>query len=115
MNFRTLMLLAATTLTVAFGADITGKWTATVPGRNGEQQTTFNFKQEGEVVTGTVAGPQGERPIADGKVAGDTVTFAVESQRGKQSYTGAIAGKEIKFKREAGQGPAREFTAKKAD
>ena len=99
----------------AFAADVTGKWTAMVPGRNGEQQTTFTLKQQGDILTGTVSGRQGERPIAEGKVTGDTITFSVDSQRGKQTYTGKISGGEIQFKREGGQGQPREFTAKRAE
>lgn len=98
---------------ISFAADITGKWTAMVPGRNGEQETTFMFKQEGEKLTGTMNRPQGELSITDGKVSGDTVTFSVETQRGKQTYSGTVSGGEIKFKREGGQ-QAREFVAKKA-
>jgi hypothetical protein len=33
----------------------------------------------------------------------------------KWIYTGTVAGNEIKFKREGGQGQAREFTAKRAN
>ncbi len=47
-------------------------------------------------------------------ITGDSISFVVETQRGKQTYTGALAGDEIKFKREAAQGPAREFVAKRA-
>ncbi len=111
MKTRILLLLLGVTLAAA---DVTGKWTAKVPGRNGDQETTFTFKQEGEKLTGTVTGPRGDRPIADGSVKGDAVSFAVESQRGKQTYSGTVAGAEIKFKREGGQGQPREFTAKKA-
>ncbi|MEZ5401593.1 MAG: hypothetical protein R2729_18110 [Bryobacteraceae bacterium] len=99
---------------MCYAADITGKWTAMVPGRNGEQETTFTLKQDGESLTGSVTTQRGERSISDGKVSGETVTFSVEGQRGKQTYTGTVSGGEIKFKRETGQGQAREFTAKKA-
>lgn len=109
------MLVGVAFAAVSFAADITGKWTAKVPGRNGEQETTFTFKQAGEALTGTVTGRGGERPITEGSVKGDTVTFASESQRGKQTYKGVIAGAEIKFKRESGQGEPREFVAKKAN
>ena len=95
-------------------ADITGKWTAKVPGRNGDQDTTFTFQQDGEKLTGAMTGPRGDRPIAEGAVKGDAVSFVIESQRGKQTYSGTVAGAEIKFKREGGQGQPREFTAKKA-
>jgi len=99
---------------VSFAADITGKWTAMVPGRNGEQETTFTFKQEGDKLTGSLTGRQGELAIADGKVSGDSISFSVETQRGKQTYTSTVSGGEIKFKREGGPGQPREFTAKKA-
>ncbi|MEX2263606.1 MAG: hypothetical protein WD696_16740 [Bryobacteraceae bacterium] len=116
MKSRTLTLLFGTLALAltSFAADITGKWTAMVPGRNGEQETTFTFKQQGDALTGTVSGRQGERPIVEGKVTGDAISFSVESQRGKQTYSGTISGGEIKFKREGGPGQPREFTAKKA-
>jgi hypothetical protein len=110
----TTLLLSIAFAAVSFAADVTGKWMAKVPGQNGEQETTFALKQDGDKLTGTVTSPRGERPITEGKVSGDTVSFVVESQRGKQTYTGAVAGGEIKFKRAGGQGEPREFTAKKA-
>lgn len=113
MKTKTLFLSFALAA-VSFAADITGKWSAKVPGQNGEQETTFALKQDGDKVTGTVTSPRGERPITEGKVSGDMVSFVVESQRGKQTYTGAVSGGEIKFKRAGGQGEPREFTAKKA-
>ena len=113
MKIKTLLLSFALAA-ISFAADVTGKWMAKVPGQNGEQETTFALKQDGDKVTGTVTSPRGDRPISEGKVTGDTVSFAVESQRGKQTYTGAVSGSEIKFKREGGQGQPREFNAKKA-
>lgn len=115
MKTRSLsLLLGVAFAALSFAADITGKWTAKVPGRNGDQETTFTFTQQGEKLTGSMTARQGERPIAEGSVTGDAVSFIVESQRGKQTYKGTIAGAEIKFKRESGQGEPREFTAKKA-
>jgi hypothetical protein len=99
----------------AFAADINGKWTAQVPGREGQtREATFTFKVEGDKLTGSMGGGQGDRPLVDGKVTGDTITFAVESQRGKQTYTGTVAGDEIKFKQMRQQGEPREFVAKRA-
>lgn len=109
------LLLAFTLAAVAFAADITGKWSATIPGRKGDQTSTFTFKQDGDKLTGSISGGQADRPISDGKVSGDTVSFTIETQRGKQNYTGTVAGGEIKFKREGGQGQPREFVAKKAE
>ena len=101
---------------VALAADVTGKWVAHVPGRNGNQDVTFNLKQSGNDLTGTVTVGQGEQPISDGKVNGDNLSFKVSFEaRGNtisQSYTGTVSGSEIKFTREGGRGPI-EFTAKK--
>jgi hypothetical protein len=118
------MRLAALTLALAFAgavlaADISGKWTAQVPGRDGApQDTTFNFKVEGTKLTGTMSTQRGEAQISDGKVEGDKVSFTVVRNFGgnevKLLYKGTIAGNEIKFTREGGQGPAREFIAKRA-
>lgn len=112
------ILLAAALAVVA--ADITGKWVAQVPGRDGQtRETTFTFKVEGSNLTGSISGRQGqETPISEGKISGDSISFVVTMDRGgqtmKQTYTGTIAGDEIKLKREGGQGQAREFTAKRA-
>ncbi len=117
MTKRTLFTFTVSLLLAAagFAADVTGKWTAQVPSRNGEtRETTFALKADGATLTGTVTTMQGEAPIMEGKVDGDKISFVVESQRGKQNYSGAVAGDEIKFKREGGQGQPREFTAKRA-
>jgi hypothetical protein len=64
-------------LTLAMAADISGKWTGDMPGRGGDTTlTTFTFKVDGEKLTGTVAGAQGEMPIQEGKVAGSQISFS---------------------------------------
>lgn len=105
---------------LAVAADVTGKWIAQIPGRDGQtRETTINLKADGEKLTGSISGRQGqETPISEGKVSGDTITFTVTMERGgntiKQNYTGKVSGDQIQFKREGGQGQAREFTAKRA-
>ncbi len=119
LTFRALTVLFALAV-VAFAADVTGKWVAQIPGRNGQaRETTFTLKADGEKLTGSISGRQGqETPISEGKISGDTLSFVVTMERGgntmKQNYTGKISGDEIQFKRESGQGQAREFTAKRA-
>ena len=107
----------------AYAADVTGKWTAEVPGRGGNMQTnTIVLKQEGVKLTGTLDGGRGGPvEITNGKVEGDTVSFTVVRSFGgndvKQNFKGMVSGSEIKFTRtmEGGQGaPAVEFTAKKS-
>lgn len=124
MNRKTLflslcLLLALTAL--AFAADASGKWTAQVPGRNGQTaENTFNLKVEGDKVTGTITSPQGETAIADGKVNGDDISFSVtrevQGNTFKIVYKGKVKGDEIAFTRtiEGRDVPPTEFTAKKA-
>jgi hypothetical protein len=101
-------------------ADITGKWTAQVPGRDGTpRETTFNFKVDGDKLTGTVSGRQNDNPISDGKVKGDDISFTVKMSFGGNdvvlNYKGKVAGEEIKFSRtREGADQAQEFTAKRA-
>jgi opacity protein-like surface antigen len=113
--------LALTLSTSAFAADVTGKWTAQVPGRDGQtRETTFNFTAAGEKLTGTVSGRNGDNPIADGVVKGDDLSFSVSVNFGgndmKLLYKGKVAGEEIKFTRtrQGGDQPGQEFTAKRA-
>ena len=124
MTLRSLSLAGAFVLAaalVAHAADITGKWTAQVPGRDGQtRETTFTFKVEGEKLTGTTSGRNGDQSISDGTVKGDAVTFNVvgnfNGQDVKIVYKGTIAGDEIKFtrQREGSEQPPAEFVAKKA-
>ena len=107
-------------LATAWAADVTGKWTAQVPGRGGQtRETTFNLKAEGDKLTGTVSGMQGDNPISDGKISGDEVSFKVKvSFNGNEFamvYKGKVAGDEIKFTRtiEGREAPPTEFTAKR--
>ena len=108
-------------LSLAWAADVNGKWTAQVPGRGGQtRETTFTFKAEGEKLTGTVSGMQGDTPISDGKISGDDISFTLKLNfQGNEItflYKGKISGDEIKMTRtrQGGDQPGQEFTAKRA-
>jgi hypothetical protein len=112
------ILFAAVSL--AWAADVNGKWTAQVPGRGGQtRETTFNFKVEGDKLTGTMSGMQGDNPISDGKISGDEISFTVKlSFNGNDVtllYKGTVSGDEIKMTRtrQGGNQPGQEFTAKR--
>ena len=81
--------------------------------------STFNFKADGEKLTGSVTTPRGENPITDGKIQGDDISFTQTLEFGgnqiKLLYKGKVAGDESKFKRErdGGEGRVQEFTAKR--
>jgi len=94
-------------LTSAWAADVAGKWTATVAGApgQGESTITLNLKVDGEKLTGTINNTQapGDVQIADGKVAGEEISFSLTRDIGgaqtKVVWKGKIAGDEIKFTR----------------
>jgi hypothetical protein len=105
----------------AMAADITGKWTAQMPGRNGQmREQTFNFKVDGNMLTGSVSGRQGDMAISDGKIDGDQISFTQTMEFNgntmKLIYKGTVSGDEIKFTRQraGGEGQGQEFTAKRA-
>lgn len=106
---KKLLFVLTILLVVAFGAmaaDISGKWTAETPGRNGgaPRVTTFTFKVDGSKLTGNISRPgRGGDPmvseITDGKVDGNTVTFSVKMTMGGNdvvsTYKGTINGDTI--------------------
>jgi hypothetical protein len=114
------LALALITVVQAAGADVSGKWTAQVPGRNGQtREQTFTFKADGEKLTGSVSGMQGNQmDISDGKVSGNDISFNVtmsfNGNEMKMSYKGTLSGDEIKFTRtREGSDQKQEFTAKR--
>jgi hypothetical protein len=59
-------------------ADFSGKWAGILTMENGDQfALTYNFKIEGDKLSGTVLTPKGELPVDEGKIAGDKFTFTV--------------------------------------
>src|SRR5580765_531278 len=93
----------------------TWKWTQSFGGN--DIQTVLKLKQDGDQVTGTISGFQGnEDKIEDGKVDGDKVTFKVTRDFGGNkmitTYTCTISGESLKGKAETVI--ARDFDAKKS-
>src|SRR6516165_8400883 len=123
----TIALVAAFSL---LAADVSGKWVAEQPGRNGgpPRQTTFDLKADGMKLTGTMTGGMGRGgaapaaiEITDGKVDGDKVSFTVkrETPNGtmEQKYSGTVSGDKLTLKTTM-QGPdgpvERTMTAKRS-
>jgi hypothetical protein len=111
------MLLAG----VALASDVTGKWVAQQPGRDGAaREVTYNLKADGDTLTGDTGSQNGPVAISDGKIKGENISFSIKREFNGNSmvmhYKGKVSGDEIKFSmtREGGDQPAREFTAKRA-
>ena len=117
-GLRYVIALAALTLWVSFAADIDGKWTGQVEGRNGPQPQTLMLKASGSTLTGTVEGGRGGPiDISNGTIDGANVSFSVVRTVGDnkitQEYKGALAGTDLKMTISGGRGEPREVTFKK--
>lgn len=103
----TILLVASFAL---MAADVSGKWVAEQPGRNGgpPRQTTFVLKADGAKLTGTMTGGGGRGgaptpiEISEGKIDGDNVSFTVKraTPNGpmETKYNGTVSGDELKLK-----------------
>ena len=103
----------------AWAADVAGKWTAQAQGAD----ITITLKVDGTALTGTLDNSMaGPTDIKDGKIEGDTVSFYVVRKINendmKITWTGKVAGDEIKFTRKTeggmGGGNPEEIVAKRA-
>ncbi len=98
------ILILVLFVTAAWSADISGQWKGewTDYGSRDIRQNTLTFKQHGANLTGTIRSEGGELQIREGKVSGDVVSFVVVQKIGNReatmTYTGRIAGSEIRFK-----------------
>jgi hypothetical protein len=88
---------------------IAGKWQSDFDTQIGLQKYVYEFKLDGENLTGTAAHDlNGEKATADikGKVTGGDITFTepfkFQDQTIDITYTGKINGDEIKFTRKVG-------------
>lgn len=94
-SFLALMLLPS-----AGAADLNGKWKGDLKGPDGNDlEINFDFKVDGEKLTGTVTNTYGEEQITDGVVKGDDISFVILAGGGqfKITYKGKLDGEDIKF------------------
>jgi Zn/Cd-binding protein ZinT len=100
---------------------LVGKWKAEFDTQIGHLDYIYEFKAEGDKLTGkaarTLADVKTETDVQELKLAGDTVTFAetVNNQGNdvRIDYTGKIAGDEIKFTRKVADIATTEIVAKR--
>jgi hypothetical protein len=75
----------------ASGPNISGGWAFQVETPQGAGSPTFNFKQEGEKLTGQYKGAFGEAPV-EGTVKGANVEFAIKVEAQGQKLTISYKG-----------------------
>lgn len=98
--------------------DVTGTWTGSLATPDGNSfDLTFNFKQDGGKVTGTIQGPQGDPlTIDNGKIDGDKLTFTVSFNGMTITHEATVNGDEMKMNTKSDNGgmPPMEMTLKRA-
>ena len=91
------LVLVLISIVCAQAADITGRWIAQVPTPGGDtREYVFGLKSDGDKLTGFASLPFGDEPIAEGKVAGEEVSFVISMRFGDQvrrmEYRGRVTG-----------------------
>lgn len=96
-TFLTTILLICCFLTdFAAIADFSGMWTGTLKTDTGEvYPLLYNFKVEGDKLTGTAKTPKGELPIDDGKITGTDFKFTVVLGDMEIEHTGKFYGDSV--------------------
>jgi hypothetical protein len=90
------VLLIALSALPTLAANLTGKWAAEDKDPNGNPSTiTYDFKQDGVQLTGTVAISAESTNISSGKVEGDQISFSAAFSFGTIAHTGTVHGDEI--------------------
>ena len=113
-----MIALAALTLWASFAADVDGKWTGQVEGRNGPQPQTITLKASDNTLTGSIEGGRGGPvQITNGTIDGDKISFTVvrefQGNTVTQEHKGKISGNELKLTVSGGRRGPSEVTYKK--
>ncbi len=87
------VVMASMVACAGFAADISGNWQFSVQTATTKGSPSFEFKQDGESLSGTYAGKFGKAALS-GTVKGDQVefTFNAPNTSGKFHYQGTVEG-----------------------
>ena len=107
----------------AAAPSVAGKWKAQFDTQIGKQSYVYEFKVEGDKLTGRaigdIAGTKSETEIGQGKVNGADISFVETVKFQEQEipvvYRGKIAGDEIKFTRTVAESITEEMVAKRVN
>ena len=100
--FTIAALVCCVLVCFAAATGLTGKWTGTLTLDGNGFPITYIFKADSGKLTGTAESPEGKWEITDGKISGDSLSFAVTvhenmkiSHRGKFYAQGDSVGLNI--------------------
>ena len=125
MNLRKMITLAAFALfglSVTHASPLVGKWTAEFDSRIGLQKYVYEFKIEGDKMTGQATfertNGKGQVELKDIKLNGNDVTFveplSFDGNEISVTYTGQLAGDEMKLTRQVGEFATVQIVVKRA-
>jgi len=117
-RFALTMIAGVLFTALAFAADVSGTWTGTLTFGDNQFPLTYTLKQDGSKLTGTVSGPGGDLPLADGKIEGDKLSFSLTVDMGgtpaRFVSEGVLKGEEIAITTKGPNMPDNSYTLKRA-
>ena len=124
MKIRWFVIFASlmTTVLPAAAADLAGRWTAEFDSPIGVQKYVYEFKKSGDALTGQATYEhsmgKGTVDLKNLKVDGDKITFeeplTIDGNQIMITYSGSLAGDELKLSRVVGDFGTEQLTAKRA-
>jgi hypothetical protein len=124
MKIRTLGLLAVLLVAAlpVSAAELVGRWTAEFDTQIGVQKYVFEFTRSGDTLTGVATFERsvgnGTAPLKNIRVEGDKVRFeeplSFDGNDLTITYSGTLAGDELKLERKVGDIATEQLTAKRA-
>ncbi|MBC7400455.1 MAG: glycoside hydrolase, partial [Mucilaginibacter sp.] len=92
----TLLVLCSFVVCFAAITGLNGKWSGSVKiNAEDELNLVYNFKVDGEKLSGTVQSPDGDLPIADGVLSGNEFAFTVKAGKYTVLHTGKYYGDSV--------------------
>lgn len=119
--FGILALILAAAMPAAAG-ELAGKWSAEFDSPIGVQKYVYEFKKAGDALSGEATYDhslgKGTVPLKNLKVEGDNVSFdeplSIDGNEITITYSGTLAGDELKLTRKVGDFGTEQLTAKRA-
>lgn len=117
-----MVLFTASLAVVVQAAPVDGKWTSEFESQVGQQKYVFEFKADGEKLTGKATserqGQKSENEIKNGKIVKDEISFTetlkIQDQEIAVEYKGKLVGDELKLHRKVGEFAEYDIVAKRA-
>jgi hypothetical protein len=89
-KFALSVLMVLTVIGICFAAEISGHWTGKV---NDQFDVAYDFKADGNKLTGTTKGPDGAViEIKDGVIKGDSISFSISIMDNNVPIKGLVTG-----------------------